>query len=349
MENERPPQRAAGLSGIPALLAELGVDPSRAFEGLSFAPGELTPDAMLPFGEAMQLLANCERLTGLEHFGVMLGTRHDHLSLGFIGEVMDVAPTLGEAIRDYVRVQIGLSRGAAVYSYPIGDDVTFGFGIYARHHPGVKQAYGFTMAVASNIVRALTGGRSNPGEVLLCHRFPANPGAFQRFLKAKPLFDQHQSCVIFPRRDLQVANPRADRARYKALSAQLDARIRPGGATSSALVLHKMKPILMQGEYSLEAVASRLDLHPRTLNRRLLDDGTSFAAIRDEVRFRLAQELLALTDLPIGDVAAALSFSSHGNFVRAFRRWAQATPTVWRARAEESGLRPGDFGNQKRV
>ena len=110
-----------------------------------------------------------------------------------------------------------------------------------------------------------------------------------------------------------------------------------------------MKPILMQGEYSLEAVASRLDLHPRTLNRRLLDDGTSFAAIRDEVRFRLAQELLALTDLPIGDVAAALSFSSHGNFVRAFRRWAQATPTEWRARAEESGLRPGDFGNQKRV
>jgi len=98
---------------------------------------------------------------------------------------------------------------------------------------------------------------------------------------------------------------------------------------------------------SLAAVASKLDLHPRTLNRRLLDDGTSFVAIRDEVRFRLAQELLALTDLPVGDVATALSFSSHGNFVRAFRRWAEETRTEWRARAEESGLRRGDFESQE--
>ncbi|MFG1377460.1 helix-turn-helix domain-containing protein [Xanthobacter autotrophicus] len=72
-------------------------------------------------------------------------------------------------------------------------------------------------------------------------------------------------------------------------------------------------------------------MHPRTLNRRLLEAGSSFVAIRDEVRFRVAQELLALTDLPVGDIASALSFSAHSNFVRAFRRWAGVTPTVWRS------------------
>ncbi len=101
----------------------------------------------------------------------------------------------------------------------------------------------------------------------------------------------------------------------------------------AALLRHCMKPLLMQGEFTLDAIAKRVEIHPRMLNRRLFDEGTSFIAIRDEARFRLAQELLALTDLPIGDVAAALSFSSHGNFVRAFRRWGGITPSEWRSRA----------------
>ena len=105
-------------------------------------------------------------------------------------------------------------------------------------------------------------------------------------------------------------------------------------AISLAMLLrHCMKPLLMQDEYALDAIARRLKIYPRTLNRRLLDEGTSFAEIRDEARFRLAQELLALTDLPIGDVAAALSYSFHGNFVRAFRRWGGMTPSEWRSRA----------------
>ncbi|WP_374546480.1 AraC family transcriptional regulator ligand-binding domain-containing protein [Rhodoblastus sp.] len=328
-----PLQRVAGLSGAPALLRELGADPRDACAGLSFGPDDLQPDAMIPFGEAVQLLANCERVTGLEHFGLILGARHDHLSLGPIGQVMHVAPTLGDAIRDYIRVQIGLSRGAAVYSYPIGDDVAFGFGIYARHHPGVRQAYGFTMAVAANLVRALTGGKADLVEVLLCHRPPADPSHFERALGTRIRFDQYQSCVVFSRADLKRPNPNAHAARYEKLSAQLAAMMQVDGLDAAVLLRHRIKPLLMQGDFSLDAVARQLEMHPRTLNRRLLEGGTSFIAIRDEMRFRLAQELLALTDLPVGDIAAALSFSAHGNFVRAFRRWAGVTPTEWRSNA----------------
>jgi AraC-like DNA-binding protein len=328
--NNVPLQRVAGLAGAPDLLRELGADPVEACAGLSIGLGELHPDAMIPFAEAMQLLANCERASGRDDFGAMLGARCDHLSLGPIGQLMQVAPTLGDAIRDYVRVQIGLSRGAAVYSYPLGDDVTLGFGIYARHHPGVRQAYGFTMAVAANLVRALTGGKARISEVLLCHRAPADRARFERLLGAKARFDQYQSCVIFARVDLARSNPGADPARYESLSAQLAAMMQVDDFNPGVLLRHRIKPLLMQGCFSLEDVARALDLHPRTLNRRLLEAGTSFIAIRDEIRFRLAQELLALTDLPIGEIAAALSFSAHGNFVRAFRRWAGETPTQWR-------------------
>ncbi len=328
-----PLERVAGLSGAPDLLRELGVDPRDACAGLSFAPDDLAPDALIPFGEALQLLANCARVTGLEQFGLLLGARYDHLSLGPIGQIMHVAPTLGDAIRDYIRVQVGLSRGATVYSYPVDGGVTLGFGIYDRHAPGAKQAYGFTMAVGANLARALTGGIANPIEIHFCHRPPADWGLYERILKAKALFDQYQSCLILSRSDLKLANPHADMARYAILSAQLAAMMRMDAVNPAALLRHQMKPLLMQGEYTLVGIAKRLEIHPRTLNRRLLEDGTSFMAIRNEARFRSAQELLALTDLPIGEIAAALSFSTHGNFVRAFRRWGGTTPSEWRSRA----------------
>lgn len=154
---------------------------------------------------------------------------------------------------------------------------------------------------------SLTGNTANVDEVLLCHRPPSDPILFESILRTKVRFDQYQSCVVLARADFKLTKPHA------------------------AMLLHRMKPLLMQDAYSLDAVARRLDMHPRTLNRRLLETGSSFVAIRDEVRFRVAQELLALTDLPAGDIASALSFSAHSNFVRAFRRWAGVTPTVWRS------------------
>ena len=324
-------QRAAGLAGAYALLRELGVDPAGAGEGLSFAPETLEPDTLIPFGEALQLLANCARVSGNPDFGLLLGARYDHLCLGAIGELMHASPTLGDAVRAYIPLQIGLSRGAAVYSYSLGEDAALGFGIYARHHPGARQAYGFAMAVGVNLVRALTAGRANVREVLICHRAPADPGLFETILRAPVRFDQYQTCIMLPRADLKLANPHSHAARHEVLSRQVASALPVGPADPAAMLRHRLKPLLMQDAHSLAAVAQRLEMHPRMLNRRLMEAGASFIAIRDEVRARTAQELLALTDLPVGEIGAALSFSAHSNFVRAFRRWFGVTPSEWRA------------------
>lgn len=331
--NDPPLQRVAGLSGAPDLLRELGADPRDACAGLSFSPDELVPDAMIPFGEALQLLDNCARITGHAQFGLILGSRHNHMSLGPIGQLMQVARNLGDAIGEYIRAQIGLSRGAAIYSIPFGNDIALGFGIYARHQPGVGQAYDFAMAVGVNLARTLTGGRASIQEVLLCHRPPADPAVFEHVLKTKVRFNQYQSCLILPRADLSLPNPAADSARHEVLAARIAAMMRLDTIDPAVLLHHRMKPLLMQGEYSLAAVARHLEMHPRTLNRRLIAGGSSFVEVRDRIRLGLAQELLALTDLPVGDIAAALSFSEHGNFGRAFRRWTAMTPTEWRLQA----------------
>jgi AraC-like DNA-binding protein len=74
----------------------------------------------------------------------------------------------------------------------------------------------------------------------------------------------------------------------------------------------------------------------RTLSRRLASEGTSFQEILDDIRYAMARELLAVTDMPIGDIADALSYSAHGPFIDAFRRWSGIAPSVWRRASREA-------------
>ncbi len=83
---------------------------------------------------------------------------------------------------------------------------------------------------------------------------------------------------------------------------------------------------------SLDEVARRLYLSPRTLKRRLAEHGTSFSALVDELRHQRALVLLENRALSIADVADRLGYTEVANFTRAFRRWTGGTPAKFRRR-----------------
>jgi AraC-like DNA-binding protein len=83
-------------------------------------------------------------------------------------------------------------------------------------------------------------------------------------------------------------------------------------------------------------IASLLVLRPRTLQRRLQDEGTTFETVRHEVYRRAASRFLRETDIPLAQVAAALGYSEQSALTRACRRWFSATPKQMR---EDAGPR----------
>lgn len=97
-------------------------------------------------------------------------------------------------------------------------------------------------------------------------------------------------------------------------------------------VRHLLRPLLLVGQGRMEDVAAQLGLHPRTLRRRLRQEGTSFDALKDEVRHAAARELLMLGALGIADIAFTLDYASVSSFVHAFRRWSGMPPGLWRER-----------------
>ncbi len=83
---------------------------------------------------------------------------------------------------------------------------------------------------------------------------------------------------------------------------------------------------------SLEQVARRLRMSPRTLQRSLSERGTSWSREVDEARRTRAIAALEEGVDKTTSIAGELGFSDASAFFRAFRRWTGTTPRHWAAR-----------------
>ena len=82
--------------------------------------------------------------------------------------------------------------------------------------------------------------------------------------------------------------------------------------------------------FSMQDIAKELNMTPRTLQRRLKDEGTSYAQLRDSVRCRFAEEYLRDPTMDMATIAASLGFSEPANFYAAFKRWLGMSPGEYR-------------------
>ena len=89
---------------------------------------------------------------------------------------------------------------------------------------------------------------------------------------------------------------------------------------------------MRQGEPDQIDLARKHGMSERTMQRRLKAEGTTFAALVDEVRTDLAKMYLADDKLAVFEVAFLLGYSEPSAFNRAFKRWLGTSPTEYRQR-----------------
>lgn len=86
-------------------------------------------------------------------------------------------------------------------------------------------------------------------------------------------------------------------------------------------------------ELSLELVAQRMTMSPRTLQRRLSDLETTWRDEIESVRHERAAALLRETELPVQSIAGRLGYTDARALRRAFQRWTGQTPDAYRRTA----------------
>jgi AraC-like DNA-binding protein len=77
-------------------------------------------------------------------------------------------------------------------------------------------------------------------------------------------------------------------------------------------------------------VARVVRMSPRTLRRKLAEQGSSLSALLESERRDRATLLLRSSEMSIGEMTALLGYRSVQNFTRAFRHWTGQTPAAFR-------------------
>ena len=89
--------------------------------------------------------------------------------------------------------------------------------------------------------------------------------------------------------------------------------------------------VLDEGPADIGSVARKLAVAPRTLQRRLAAEGTSFAQLSRRTMVERAKELLANTEDKLEVIARRVGYPSASHFTTSFRRATGMTPSAWRA------------------
>lgn len=102
------------------------------------------------------------------------------------------------------------------------------------------------------------------------------------------------------------------------------------GAAVADRVRAALLETLPSGDPSIGAVTQALAVSPRTLQRQLQAEGTSFQAVLADTRHDLARHYLHTATLRTTEIAYLLGYEDTNSFYRAFKTWTGTTPDTLR-------------------
>lgn len=176
---------------------------------------------------------------------------------------------------------------------------------------------------------------------------PADEARYAALLGLRPQFGAPRSVIRLCNDGLMQPLPQANAIARQAAEEQCRVLLERR-RMRSGLALRIRERLLRESARmpDMESIARDLCMTPRTLRRRLGDEGTTFSAIRDAVRLALAEELLSMTELSIGEIAGRLGYADSTCFTNAFKGWKDGmTPLAWR-RHVEAGM-PATAGGRR--
>ncbi|MFC8914974.1 AraC family transcriptional regulator [Streptomyces sp. WAC05374] len=200
--------------------------------------------------------------------------------------------------------------------------------------PDVVEAINlFALAMFSTRARAATQRPVTPLEITLTHRPPRTYQRLAEFFGTRNIvFDAPYNSITFADNDVRAPLPKAMPGLQQVLTEHAVLTL---AAAKPVLRWHDrfraiLDAALREDAASLDEVAQRLAMSPRTLQRRLAEHDTSWREELEHARHQHAVELLRGTDLPLNAIATRVGFSDARALRRAVRRWEGRSPNLVR-------------------
>lgn len=334
--------RAASLRGFAPLVRELGGDHTLLCERFGIDPAALeSDDALISITAHDLMLDAAAHDLDCPDLGLRLAMSQDITILGPVAVAIEASSTVGEALDCATRFMFVHSPALSVALEP---DPRGARGVVAltyrkdlRESTYSPQGIELGLALFLRVARSLLGHSFGLRSVELPHA-PISPVArYVEAFGADVKFGGPVAALRVQRTALDARFGGANSTIHARAVAHLADQHADPRALASGQVRLALAELIGSAVPSLTTVARLLQTHPRTLQRRLAEEETTFEAVLDSVRRETAHRYLTTTDLPMTQVAALVGFGEQSSLARAVRRWEGSSPRdVRRAAAKMS-------------
>jgi AraC-like DNA-binding protein len=335
-----PTIRVAAFHGLDALVRDAGVDFDALLARVGIDPAVVgDPESRIPFHRHVQLLESAAALTGDDVLGLHLGSLQSLQVVGVLGYTLQSAPDIRAQFSLVARYLALHQEGATI---TLRSDGRVADLIYAVFDPQVtlhRHDAEMTLALTVGQWRALTDQPQwSPLSVHFEHPAPASEASLRRFFGCPLYFSEPFDGLRFPTTFLDTPIKSADAGLNAILSRYAEESLgrHPDTTSLPGRTRRLIVASLSNGSATIDEVAKRLTMTPRTLQRRLVQEGLQFSEMVDTTRRELAAQYLRDPQIGLTDAAFLVGYSDLTAFHRAFRRWFKQTPLEFQRQARDA-------------
>jgi AraC-like DNA-binding protein len=204
----------------------------------------------------------------------------------------------------------------------------------------LQPAIEIPIMVMHEYVRVVRHGPATAARIEFAHAAPAWRERYAAWFDCPVSFERDRNALIMPAEWREEINVDFDEGAWRTALARCESALRTTDTADVATrVSRLLEDLLAQPAPpalpSLETIAQRLHLSPRTVIRHLRAQGSTYQALLDSVLQARAQNLLAEPGMRVQDIAARLGYADSASFRKAFRRWFGTTPAAWRSTTDQ--------------
>lgn len=323
--------RAAALLHFIDLVAELHADPHQILREVGLSANEISdPDALISASAFINALQLASEKTNRDDFGLQLGIRQDINMLGPIGLLARQCSTAKEAINVISRYMNLHNPGAALElqsasnkSLLCYDDITGG-------HPRNPQLCDLALALAKQVIDLFVQKPWRADAVFFIHKEPTNKKQYQQHFNAPLHFNQEIYALKVDSNLLDIEVHHSDGKLKDFFQNYVDNLEKIHKENTVSVVEHLIRSLLNSGYCNEQHIASILEITPRTLQRRLKQHNTTFKALLNNIRLKLAEQYLLKSNMPFTEISHSLGYSELSAFTRFFKRETGLSPSNYK-------------------
>lgn len=294
---------------------------------------QVTPE-LLANGEGMipwspdpekEFWSNAVWMTGDLQLGLHLGQHETpRVHFGMLGMLAKTCKTLGGSIRAICAYNDTVST---VFKYSLimeGDIAVLlvePLRLWEMHNEdSARQAVDMSLSGFCKQLYVMTGNRVVPTEVQIKYSERARD-EYERLLRAPVSFRSPRNAIVLKRSDLEVPLVSYDQSLFAVFDALL--RQKQVLMAERSTLTQRIRQLLVR-EFrghipSIEIIASHLSMTPRTLQRKLADENTTFREISLQLRKELAEELMKSGAAGKKQIANILGYADTDTLRRALK------------------------------